>query len=456
MNVFIFKIVWIGMILGCILTTIKGVEAQSGLVVQTIRTSPGPTDLVFTNPPLGYVEIHLWSASGGGGSTNSGSTLYEMQPGTGVYILSNVTITGTSTLSIYVGSPGGVISCTTIPCLNQPQFTPGGLGYSNGGIGGYGGGNVRSTGSGGGGASAVLRDGTPVIIGGAGGGIAFGYSPGGSGGCQTGQDGVEATPEPANVVGRGAFGAAGGLGGPRTTSDICDFNGLNGASFGGLQSGYGGNGSITSCNNVYNGGGGGGGRAGGGGGATCFDSTCSFAGDIFGGSGAGGSSLYPSAAYCEFGLNDFTKNDKSVGRNDPYYDLAYSGSGGQPSSPVNFPGTPGQVIVVSDEDECDLLQPCQNGGTCVNTWASFYCICTEGFFGIICQNLRTACESQPCQNGATCISSSRSNFTCNCVSGTEGTLCQTNLDECVSQPCLHGGKFMHSINLRERFALASV
>ena len=37
-----------------------------------------------------------------------------------------------------------------------------------------------------------------------------------------------------------------------------------------------------------------------------------------------------------------------------------------------------------DIDECSAGSPCQNGGTCMNTFGSFTCSCTEGFTGPLC------------------------------------------------------------------------
>lgn len=53
-------------------------------------------------------------------------------------------------------------------------------------------------------------------------------------------------------------------------------------------------------------------------------------------------------------------------------------------------------------DEC-ASNPCQNGGTCIDGLASFYCNCTEDFVGDQCEVLKlVTCENEPCKEGATC------------------------------------------------------
>lgn len=53
-------------------------------------------------------------------------------------------------------------------------------------------------------------------------------------------------------------------------------------------------------------------------------------------------------------------------------------------------------------DECES-NPCQNGGTCIDGLASFYCNCTEDFVGDQCEVLKlVTCENEPCKQGATC------------------------------------------------------
>ena len=40
-------------------------------------------------------------------------------------------------------------------------------------------------------------------------------------------------------------------------------------------------------------------------------------------------------------------------------------------------------LLFTDFNECDL-QPCGNGGTCVNTPGSYYCNCLPGYTGPDC------------------------------------------------------------------------
>jgi hypothetical protein len=274
---------------------------------------------------------------------------------------------------------------------------PGGVGYASGGNGGFDV-NTNATGSGGGGSSAVVINDTPVVIAAGGGGTVATFGFGGSGGCLQGQNGVveQNYPDFVFMGGSGALGPTGGPGGIRVLVETgCDdVNGTAGASA--LLGGAGGNGSSSSCPMVQNGGGGGAGYAGGGGGASCTGAYCDPNNDGGAGAGGGGSSLYPINGTCESGLNAFNQLDKSVGKNDPFYDFAYSGSGGTFTvTRGSYPGTPGQVVLVTDHDECILFVMCENGGTCVNTWGSWYCICPPEYSGVACQTRMTACNSFP-------------------------------------------------------------
>ncbi|CAG5124869.1 unnamed protein product, partial [Candidula unifasciata] len=66
------------------------------------------------------------------------------------------------------------------------------------------------------------------------------------------------------------------------------------------------------------------------------------------------------------------------------------------------------------------VNPCQNGGQCVNVQRGFACVCAEGYSGDTCE--RAQCTSNPCQNGGTCENGGR-NFVCRCPPGFAGKDC---------------------------------
>ena len=41
-------------------------------------------------------------------------------------------------------------------------------------------------------------------------------------------------------------------------------------------------------------------------------------------------------------------------------------------------------MMFTDVDECAVVELCQNGGTCVNTFGSFECLCTDEFKDHLC------------------------------------------------------------------------
>ncbi len=106
------------------------------------------------------------------------------------------------------------------------------------------------------------------------------------------------------------------------------------------------------------------------------------------------------------------------------------------------------------------------GGTCLNGYQSFVCVCEPGLSGTLCETgkshcpvLLTACAraeftpdivlplhfadidecaSNPCLNGASCVDKFNA-FECQCLSGFRGAQCQLSVDECQYQPCMNGG-----------------
>lgn len=47
------------------------------------------------------------------------------------------------------------------------------------------------------------------------------------------------------------------------------------------------------------------------------------------------------------------------------------------------------------------------------------------------------CAINPCHNGGTCIDGVNG-FTCQCPDGYHDSTCQSQLNECLSNPCIHG------------------
>ncbi|XP_053268342.1 cubilin [Pleuronectes platessa] len=78
--------------------------------------------------------------------------------------------------------------------------------------------------------------------------------------------------------------------------------------------------------------------------------------------------------------------------------------------------------------------PCQNGGSCLNLFNSYHCLCPENWAGPNCATDLNECQIhsgtfQGCQNGATCVNTPGS-FTCNCSPEWSGVLCSVRYDDC--------------------------
>ncbi|CAB1449409.1 unnamed protein product, partial [Pleuronectes platessa] len=102
-------------------------------------------------------------------------------------------------------------------------------------------------------------------------------------------------------------------------------------------------------------------------------------------------------------------------------------------------------VKVGDEDLTLLLSqavqrvscnsnPCQNGGSCLNLFNSYHCLCPENWAGPNCATDLNECQIhsgtfQGCQNGATCVNTPGS-FTCNCSPEWSGVLCSVRYDDC--------------------------
>ncbi|KAH8370982.1 hypothetical protein KR093_005865, partial [Drosophila rubida] len=75
----------------------------------------------------------------------------------------------------------------------------------------------------------------------------------------------------------------------------------------------------------------------------------------------------------------------------------------------------------SDRKPCDN-HPCQNNATCVLSGRGTSCICQPGYKGALCSE-SDACHPNPCQNGGTCRLLPRDEFMCVCTAGFSGSSC---------------------------------
>ncbi|CAF1091298.1 unnamed protein product [Adineta ricciae] len=91
---------------------------------------------------------------------------------------------------------------------------------------------------------------------------------------------------------------------------------------------------------------------------------------------------------------------------------------------------------------CDVLQPCQNNGSCIdNSTASngYTCQCLPGFVQINCQYDSRLCRSDTCFNNGICNQTSNTTFSCLCSAGWEGHRCQTKINYCAIATCYNKG-----------------
>ena len=89
----------------------------------------------------------------------------------------------------------------------------------------------------------------------------------------------------------------------------------------------------------------------------------------------------------------------------------------------------------------NVTNPCGINGVCYpvfSSQASYYCVCNAGYQGSNCQSLISQCNIiQPCSNNSTCIDS-ENNYTCICQSGYQGRNCGNQILTCLSNPCVNG------------------
>ncbi|XP_048589925.1 neurogenic locus notch homolog protein 1-like isoform X3 [Nematostella vectensis] len=102
--------------------------------------------------------------------------------------------------------------------------------------------------------------------------------------------------------------------------------------------------------------------------------------------------------------------------------------------------------------------PCENGATCIEGKTTFYCICTEDFYGRTCASRRSVkvvykykehedsyrhhlCHPNPCLHGGICKEISGNDYECICANPRyKGRFCDVDLcSECDAHArCIHG------------------
>ncbi|XP_067683192.1 uncharacterized protein [Haliotis asinina] len=91
-----------------------------------------------------------------------------------------------------------------------------------------------------------------------------------------------------------------------------------------------------------------------------------------------------------------------------------------------------------DIDECqEIVNTCQNEGSCRNTAGSFHCFCIEGTKGRRCEIILDPCVLQPCLNGGICHGNETA-FNCACSVEWTGEICAEKVNVCDSAPCNRG------------------
>jgi len=80
-----------------------------------------------------------------------------------------------------------------------------------------------------------------------------------------------------------------------------------------------------------------------------------------------------------------------------------------------------------DVDDCPEVNPCKNGGVCVDSIKSYTCDCkVKGYGGTHCETNIDDCLPNPCQNSGKCFDE-LNGFSCACASGWEGKTCTESL-----------------------------
>ena len=85
-----------------------------------------------------------------------------------------------------------------------------------------------------------------------------------------------------------------------------------------------------------------------------------------------------------------------------------------------------------------LSEPCQNGGTCIDTDKGFNCSCPIGFTGETCNK---SLATPKCLNGDIQVTVIHGTELCTCMQGFSGEACQyhdNSTNPCIPDQCVHG------------------
>ncbi|CAF3991505.1 unnamed protein product [Adineta steineri] len=97
---------------------------------------------------------------------------------------------------------------------------------------------------------------------------------------------------------------------------------------------------------------------------------------------------------------------------------------------------------LSGNTSCDILQPCQNNASCIDSNTSsngYICSCLSGFYGLQCQIDNRPCKSYTCWNNGICHEISNTEFICICSSGWQGSNCEIQTNYCQNVTCQNNG-----------------
>ncbi|XP_063964330.1 sushi, von Willebrand factor type A, EGF and pentraxin domain-containing protein 1-like [Lytechinus pictus] len=89
----------------------------------------------------------------------------------------------------------------------------------------------------------------------------------------------------------------------------------------------------------------------------------------------------------------------------------------------DFPTTAVTPSVCDDTDECEDLNPCLNGATCVDKLRSYTCTCLIDYTGVNCERFIELCNTDSCEHGGTCTTMNGT-IHCSCPDRYLGELCE--------------------------------